>query len=189
MNMRAIFWVDPGVTTGVAWCTVNVAEATAIDALKARISDGSATIPPLTPGKTTVSDIGHQAREIWKLWAKFKRAAVQNALLEPEWVILGMENFILTPNPRHTPGVEGIFPAYVIGAFEGYRQGLYDGHSRNRHITPLILQPASMGMAFNNHKHLDACNCWIKGRQHERAAWAHIIAFLKGNMVKVRWRP
>lgn len=181
MNMRGVFWIDPGVSTGLAWALVDTSTGSVAESLKTA-EKGSATILKVTKTGYTTEDMVHQASEIWKYWSRFKRQMVREGLLDPDWVILGAENFILTPG-HHKPGIEGIFPAYVIGAFDGYRHGLAEKYRpRNRHITPLVLQPASKGMKFNKQPMLRSWGCWVVGKEHERAAFAHLGAYLMDYM-------
>lgn len=180
--MRGIFWFDPGVSTGVAWGVFNLKSKLVIDAMKDRLNSGSTTI------KTDGYQMSHaieQAQKLWIEWRRFKRQCIVEGRMDPDSVIIGAENFVLTP-VRHTPGIEGIFPTYVLGAFEGYRHGLFDssrafGRS-HRHISPLVLQMAAKGKKYDNQNHLKKWDAWIVGKEHERTAFAHIGAYLMDHL-------
>lgn len=181
MNNRGIFFFDPGVSTGMAWGVFDLKSETVIDAMKNRINSGSNTF---TTSGHSLQDAVAQAQMIFKHYSHFKRECIWQGLMDPDWIICGAENFILRPG-MHTPGLEGIFPAYILGAFDGYRHGLYEKHRPRaaRHLSPLVLQPAAMGMKFCNQKHLRSWDAWIVGRQHERSAFAHIGAYLMQNLI------
>lgn len=178
-SMRGIFWFDPGKSTGIAWGIFDLKSKTVADAMRDKLCSGSVTVP--TSGHT-MDDAAEHARAIWAHWSTFKRVCVQQGLMEPDAMVLGAEHFIL--HSMHSKGVEGIFPAYVLGAFEGYRQGLFDGYRprKLRHYTPLILQTASVGMKYNNQKFLKGWDAWVVGKEHERAAFAHIGAYLMAHL-------
>lgn len=162
--MKGIFAIDPGGSTGLAWAIVDETSPTVADAMRKRIDRGSATV--------TGPEI-EQAREILQHWLSFKRQCVQYRLLEPDWLDLVCEDFILTPG-RHKPGKEGISPVRVQWAFEGYRRSRADAWRRPYHYNEMILQPPSAAMRFNHRKLLDSWDAWVVGRPHERQAQCHV---------------
>ena len=42
----------------------------------------------------------------------------------------------------------------------------------------IFLQTASMGMKWHQRKFHESYNTWIRGKEHEREAWAHVAARL-----------
>lgn len=177
--MIGIWWADPGVSTGLAWGIFNERAPTVKVAMSYRLSSGSATIYKVTEKGYETEDIHHQVEEMFKSWVAFKRHCVQSSLLDPDQVVCGIEDFILTAG-SHSPGVEGIFPAFLVGGFEAYRLASYAAHRpRNmRHYTPLTRQAAGKGMKYNKRQILEKWGAWVVGRQHERAAFSHIGAYL-----------
>lgn len=180
-GMRAIWFCDPGVSSGVAWGIFNLKSTSVAEAMQERMYSGSTTI--VTPGYGT-KDLQEQARRLYASWRQFKIESVNKHFIYPESVVVGMEDFVLYPKV-HTPGIEGIFPAYVIGAFEGYRLAHYDRFApkNGRHYTDLVRQQASLMTRYNKQDVLKRGNCWIRGRDHERSAFSHIWAYLNANLV------
>jgi hypothetical protein len=86
---------------------------------------------------------------------------------------LVIEDFILLPK-IHTPGKEGISPVRIAWGLVGYIWGQNDLVGD----PDPIWQSASIGMRFNTRQMLEQWGCWIKGREHERAAYAHAGARL-----------
>jgi hypothetical protein len=159
--------IDPGVSTGVAWGIFNDRAPTALHAARDGLLRGSLTI---TGGEMV------QARELFVVWRRFKEQCVRRNMLEPEWIDLVIEDFTLFPG-AHAGGKEGIAPVRIGWAFEGYRQGRSDKWAREKHVTPAVWQSASVGMA--NRRLLKRAGMWVPGKEHERAAYCHIIARLK----------
>jgi hypothetical protein len=180
-GMRAIWFADPGVSSGVAWGIFNLKSKDTAVAMRTRLFSGSATITT----ETYDTDAIHEhARKLYTYWRAFKISAVRSHMMFPEQVVCGMEDFVLYPGRQHTPGIEGIFPAYIIGAFEGYRLAHFDRYPpSNKHYTPLVRQGASLMTRHNNQNTLKNGECWIRGREHERSAFSHIWAYLKANLL------
>lgn len=159
--MRGIFAIDPGGSTGVAWGIFNERESTAGVAVLNRLHSGSAT--------TTGSE-EDQAIALFDLWQEFKRRCVHVGRLEPEWVDLVIEDFILRPG-QHAGGKTGIMSARVGWAFQGYRLGRANKFERDKHISKAIWQPPS---AVRHEQRLKKMDAWIRGREHERSAFCHV---------------
>lgn len=81
-------------------------------------------------------------------------------------VEFGVEHFVLTGGVVHKPGVEGIFPAFLVGAILA---SIDD---------QIFLQTASTGMKWHKPKFHKSYGTWIRGKEHEREAWAHVAARL-----------
>lgn len=158
--MRGIFAIDPGISTGAAWAIFNNEAPLAKDAFKAMKNSGSTTIK---------GDELSQAIALFDLWQGFKQICVRQ-FMEPSWVDLVVEDFILLPG-AHAGGKDGIAPARVAWAFEGYRQGRADRWRTQKHHTTAIWQPPS---AMKYEAQLKEWGVWVRGRQHERSAWCHV---------------
>jgi hypothetical protein len=158
--MRGIFAIDPGVSTGVAWAVLDNTMLLAVDAFQHRMNDGSTTI--------TGTEV-EQAKELFDLWQGFKQICVRQ-FMEPAWVDLVVEDFILLPG-AHAGGKDGVAPARVAWAFEGYRQGRCDRWRTQKHKTEIIWQPPA---AMKYEAQLKKWGVWTRGRQHERSAWCHV---------------
>jgi len=184
LEVVAIFWIDPGVSTGLAWGIFNPKEKLVADAMTGRLFSGSATVGS---GGHTIPDLHHHAREIYDWWTKFKTEAVVEHCMSPEKVVLGCESYLPRPNMDKN-GAKGLFPAFVIGALEAYRLAKFDSYKpmRARHYTPLTLQNPSQGMKYMFRKYLDPWGCWAGVPEHEREAFSHIGAYLMGHMSQPR---
>jgi hypothetical protein len=170
LNRKAIFAVDPGGSTGVAWGIVDMRSDTVVEAMSTRTHSGSATITVgrierMTP-KQFQKAVRDQVYAIQRLWEKFTSDALcefdKHGDVEIEYVI---EHFVLTGGAYHKPGVEGIFPAFMVGALIMVNPA-----------EEIILQTAGKGMKWNTRAHLTRYDAWIVGREHERAAFAHKAA-------------
>lgn len=159
--MKAIFAVDPGKHTGVAWAIVDETADTVADALPKKKFSGSATVEG--------SEM-EQARELFDLWEQFKVGAVRKHKIDPDDVELVIEAFTLIPG-HHAGGKEGISPARIGWAFEAYRQGRGDKYRKRKHVTEAVWQEPG---AMRNKKHLKKWDCWVVGREHERSAFCHL---------------
>ena len=168
--MISIFAIDPGPSTGVAWGIFNERAPTAVEAVRLGIEKKSATI---------TGDELAQARAIFSLWQSWKEYTVRRALLEPDQIRLVIEDFVLYPG-AHAGGKEGIAPARIAWAFEGYRAARGDKFSKEKHVSPAIWQTSSVGM--RNKGLLRKADCWVKGREHERSAYCHILARMRKEM-------
>lgn len=169
MPRLAIFSVDPGGSTGVAWGIVNLRADTVVDAMRERTHDGSTTI---TAGRIEKlkswpfqQAVRYQVKTIMELYDQFLAEFLRESRHGDIDIEFVCEHFILTGGPaRHKPGIEGIFPAFLVGALI------------QAHEDEVILQSAGVGMKWNTRQHLDRYAAWIRGREHERAAFAHMAA-------------
>jgi hypothetical protein len=170
MSRRAIFCVDPGGTTGVAWGIFDTRAESVIHAMQTRTDDGSTSIhlgriEGVTP-RALQKIIRDQVASILSIWDRFVSEAMyqfdRHGDVDIEFVA---EHFVLTGGSHHKPGVEGIFPAYMLGA-------LIEGTNSEE----IILQTASTGMRFDNREFHTKYGTWVVGKPHEREAWAHVAA-------------
>lgn len=161
MATRAIFAIDPGNHTGVAWGIFDITDATVLSAMKARQHSGSITLS---------GDELLQAETLFDLWQQFKQGAVTKFHVAPEEVELVIEDFSLFPG-GHAGGKDGVSPCRIGWAFEGYRQGRAAKYRRGKHISPAIWQ---MPGALRNRRHLRKWGAWVRGKEHERAAFCHV---------------
>lgn len=156
--------IDPGLSTGIAWGLFDDRARLVQDAMR----DGS-----FKESTTIEGDEYEQMEALFEIWGSFKNTCVNQRCLDPDKVELVAEDFILRPG-HHKPGKEGISPARMLWAFEGYRRGRADKFRRPKHVSPLILQNPDQAMRYNKRRILGSWDCWIVGKEHERAAYAHI---------------
>ena len=166
MNI-GIFSMDPGGSTGLAWAVVAPDLRLAADAMKNRMKAGSTTI---------TGEPMEQAKPIWKLWEEFKRECVVKGLLPPENVHIVSEEFVLSPMGAAS-GRNATMPERVMWAFEGYRTGRHDTYRKTKHFSPLVLQRSGAANRYNSQKMLKPVDAWIRGREHERSALAHMYLY------------
>jgi hypothetical protein len=159
-----IFAIDPGIHTGLAWGIINPHARLAADAMRERIKSNSITI---------VGEPLGQAREIWRIWEAFFKECVVVGCMDPEYVNLVSEDFVLRPGP-HAGGKDGTAPERIIFAFDGYRNGRYDTYRKNRYLAPIYWQQPSAASRYNSQKMLKPVGAWVVGREHERSAMAHM---------------
>jgi len=176
--MRAIFAVDPGESTGVAWGILDETAYTALDAVKGRIEADSRTL--LGPERDQIVQLYH-------LWTKFKRHAVQTCLLEPDWIDLVIEDFVLFPGER--PGKVTTIAERIAWGFEGYRMAMRDSYRKAlpKHYNEIIWQKSGAAHRFKQRKILENAAAWIVGKEHERSAFSHMI--LRTNVLMDNRRP
>ena len=169
--MRGIFCIDPGQSTGVAWGVLNEKwKGYAWEAVRDRINSASTTV---------TGDEQTQIRQLYQTWSAFKRACVRQGQMEPDWIDLVVEDFVLFPGEK--PGRNTTWPERVAWGFEGYRMAMFDRHRPHaqpalRHITPITWQKSAAASRFFKDRDLMTnAGCWIRGRDHERSAFAHMI--------------
>jgi len=183
-EMRGIFCIDPGESTGIAWGIVD--EKTrgqmALQAVKERLSSGSVTIS---------GPEAKQIRELYRLWVIFKRKCVKQ-FMEPDWVDLVIEDFVLFPGEK--PGKRTTVAERISWGLEGYRMAMYDRHraqysdpSQVKHYTPIVWQKSGAAHRFAQRPILEEADAWIRGKEHERSAFAHMI--LRTNVLLDRRLP
>jgi hypothetical protein len=156
--------IDPGGHTGVAWGLFDD---------RARLVEVAMREGSFKESATIEGDEYEQMELLYQLWTDFKAECVNVRCLDPDKVELVAEDFILKPG-YHKPGKEGISPARILWAFEGYRRGRAAKFRRDKHISPLILQTPGDAARYNKRTILTSWDCWIRGKEHERAAFAHI---------------
>jgi hypothetical protein len=175
VNMRGLFCVDPGGHTGVAWSVVNIGEKTAADAMRQRLHRGSDTLE----GPEAV-----QIRDLYKMWVTFKRLCVTQGCMEPEWVELVFEDFVLRGG-QHAGGRDGTWPERIAWGFEGYRMARADAwHTKPKHYSEIVWQMPGAASTYRTRERLTAAEAWVKGREHERSAYSHMILRLNTLMDK-----
>jgi hypothetical protein len=158
-----ILTMDPGVSTGVAWAVINTSARLAADAMRDRKQDGSTTI---------VGTPIEQAKLLWNYWEGFKGECVRASI--PAHLV--SEEFVLSPMSSAS-GRDATMPERVMWAFEGYRTGRHDTHRRQRHFAPLVLQRSGAASRYNSQDMLKPVGAWVKGREHERSALAHMYLY------------
>jgi hypothetical protein len=162
--------MDPGGSTGLAWGVFD--EASSIhDAIANGLGKGSATV---------TGDEYQQIAAIAKFWMAFYRHCVRDRLLEPNQVEFVSEDFIERTDLK---GKTHQSPIRILWGVEGYRLGRaaeFAGRQRSsyRVFAPrVILQHPSLGAGVGSQR-LREYGCWVRGKQHERSAWSHIIVRL-----------
>lgn len=170
--MRAIFALDPGGSSGLAWGVFDTSpDLTVAEAMRSRLHADSTTV---------VGDEYEQIKLIATFWMTFYRECVYERLLDPQAVEFVCEDFVQRPGP--TPGgKEGQSPIRIMWGVEGYRMGRADEfkgrkiNSKARiHAPRMILQLPSDSSAYGTKQRLKDWNCWVVGREHERSAWKHV---------------
>jgi hypothetical protein len=124
-----------------------------------------------------------QIRAIYALWMTFKRTCVRDLLLDPDWVELVFEDFVLRGG-QHAGGRAGTMPERIAWGVEGYRMGRADAYGpRAKHYAPIVWQIPNRKFM---HKLRDA-DAWIKGREHERSAFNHMM--IRVSYLKEHYQP
>lgn len=172
---RAIFAVDPGGHTGVAWGIFDVSVGDVGAALGTRVHDGSTTFE---------GDERKQIMDLAALWAEFYRLCTTERGMSAQDVELVFEDFTLRPG-SHGGGKDGTSPERITWGFEGFRMGAHYQWIKTHKKTPawmpaIIWQTPGDSAAFgkpiggkSQHK-LKEWGVWIVGREHERSAWSHV---------------
>jgi len=170
-----VFGCDPGGATGLAWGIFNPhAKGGVAEALKTKQCDGSTTIK---------GDARYQIREIARMWQAFYTVCVRTGQLPPENVWLVMEDFIYKPGTVYGGDSSEISTAIIWGV-EGYRLGTKDEWTKHRRgafatsMPDVILQTAGEAKGFCTNERMKEFGIWVRGKEHERSAWAHIATFL-----------
>jgi hypothetical protein len=166
--VRGIFAVDPGESTGIAWGIINEKKKNgmSIEIVRERIRSSSNTI---------TGTEAEQAKELYNKWVWFKRTCVNACMMDPEWIDLVVEDFVLFPGEK--PGRSTTTPERISWCFEGYRMAMRDSYSRRlpKHYTPIMWQKSGAAKRYSKQDILKKADAWIVGRQHERSAFAHMI--------------
>jgi hypothetical protein len=168
--VRGIFCVDPGASTGVAWGIVNERhDGFAYEAVRDRLESDSITV---------TGPEHDQIRELYRLWTYFKRRSVKVNAMEPNWIDLVVEDFVLFPGEK--PGRDTTVAERIAWGLEGYRMAMFDRHRPHadpplRHISPTVWQKSGAAHRFSKKEVLEPASAWIRGKEHERSAFAHMI--------------
>jgi hypothetical protein len=175
MNI-AIYGCDPGGSTGLAWgiFSPNTDIATS---LSNKLHTGSCTV---------TGPVREQIREITAIWQSFYRLCVEDSRLPPENVYFVMEDFVYT-SANVYGGDEAKISTAIIWGIEGYRMGRLDAFLED-HVgvpnveaimPPMILQTAADAKSFATSLRMREWGIWVRGRDHERSAWAHVATCLQ----------
>jgi hypothetical protein len=164
--VKGLFCVDPGGHTGVAWAIVDERSTLYADAMKERLHGGSTTIEGAERD---------QIRALYQKWIWFKRLCVQRCCMEPDWIELVFEDFVLRGG-QHAGGRDGTAPERIAWGFEGYRMARADSWRKGpKHYAPIVWQSPSAASRFKKRSILENCGAWVIGREHERSAHSHMI--------------
>lgn len=166
--MRGLFCIDPGQSTGIAWGIVDdkTRVKTAIETVRTRLHSGSTTITGTEP---------EQIRELYSFWTQFKKGCVQKYQLDPTWIDLVVEDFVLFPGEK--PGKSTTVSERISWGFEGYRLACLDNYRKSwpKHYTPITWQKSGAASRFSKRDILTKASAWVVGKDHERSAYAHMI--------------
>lgn len=189
--MRAIFAIDGGNATGLAWGIFDDKARSVEEAFKSQLHADAATInhrlkrkrktmyqhhtqANVEPQLAPLSD-EEQIALIYKGFAGFKRFAVNTCRLDPSDVELIIEDFILLPG-QHAGGRDGVASIRIAWGVAGYQMGIsaeYERRHRQLHVSEPIWQPPSAQGKYSDDL-LRRWGIWIPGREHERSALKHI---------------
>jgi hypothetical protein len=169
--MRAIFAVDGGNATGLAWGIFDDQAGSVEAALASNHASGSMTINHRVRrnGKMMVVNPHDDYQQIVKIatqFLAFRREAIANGCSVADEIELVVEDFILMPG-AHAGGKDGVASVRIAWGLAGY---LLDEHQ-------VIWQAPSL-MSYATDERLKRWGIWVPGRDHERAAWKHIAARL-----------
>ncbi len=196
--MKAIFAIDGGNATGLAWGIFDDKARSVEEAFQTRLHDGSATINHKVKRDrkwhyvnthtgviepAPYSDM-MQVHAIYTMFLIFKRFAVRDCCMNAEDVELVIEDFILLPGP-HAGGKDGVASVRIAWGLAGFQEGVaaeYGRRHRSLHISEPIWQPPSAQGKYSD-DHLRRWGIWIPGRDHERSALKH-IAFRLNKLLK-----
>lgn len=159
VSRLGIFTIDPGGHTGMSWGIYNMNAGLVKTAMRTRTHSASTTI---------VGDELEQLDLTLMHYDLFMDVCADEGV-PCELVI---EDFSLLPG-SHTPGKEGISPVRHAWVFVGYLWSRADFDQQ------IIWQLPGVGMRYNTRQMLENWHCWIVGKEHERAAFAHAGARLQ----------
>jgi hypothetical protein len=179
MNI-AVFSVDPGGASGLAWGIFNPL-VDAWEALKKQVHPGMATI---------TGDARTQIVEIASLWSSFFNVSVKRGLLPPERCYLVVEDYVYVPGVNYE-GDSAKISTSIIWGLEGYRMGRRDEWLRSpgrktkttTYLPPMVLQRAAEAKAFATKDRFRQNDLWVPGyagkNEHIFSAMQHIAYFLQ----------
>jgi hypothetical protein len=182
--MRAIFAVDGGNATGLAWGVFDDTCDSVAEALASRRSYGSTTTNrKITRGGKRVYEDEFledhlQIEAIYTMFTVFKRECYKQDI-PLDNIDLVLEDFILLPG-AHAGGKDGVASVRITWGIVGYQMGIANEFSRRHkqyHITPVTWQqPGQMGRIQDDY--LRRNGIWVPGRDHENTAIKHIVVRL-----------
>lgn len=183
--MRAIFAVDGGNATGIAWGVFDDRAGSVSEAFASRLHFGSATLNrKVTRNKKRVTEFDHmpdhiQVETIYEMFRSFKRECFNDHGIPLDDIDLVIEDFILLPGP-HAGGKDGVASVRIAWGIVGYQMGIANELSRrfkNYHITPITWQtPSEQGRVSD--AQLKKYGIWVPGRDHENTCRRHIAVRL-----------
>ena len=179
-DLYAIFAVDPGGSTGIAWGTFYKDAMTVEEALATRIGSGQLTVEDTD--RNQVVSITQKWRGLYKSWVGMG--------IDPSECYMVIESFVLGPK---TPS--GKDPLRAINIGQGiyyYRLGQAHEHDRwNCPTAPVIVywQTPAQASGYAKDARLKDWGVWIKGKDHERSAWRHAALRIALVQQQLRHRP
>lgn len=164
-NQFAIFWVDPGTTTGAARGTFVPATS-----WKATLGFG------LWETWEVEGSPAEQAQEIMGEYYDWEAKLLLELGYASERVILGVEDFMLRPEKAHGAGSDEhmLDPLKVIAGMETLALHTSD----ERWGEPRVVIERQMPHEKSNitSERLKRMGAWVKGSEHRRDAMRHLIA-------------
>lgn len=164
MSVIALFVIDPGESTGLAWGRF-WEQGSVAERIASRQHFGTTTVKGY--------DV-NQVRTIWRLWQDFQLACAK-ARIPYELII---EDFILTR--LKSSDRSGLSPVRITSMLMGYRYGLADGYESAgfgpaQTLEPIYQQPSD-AFSYATNDRLRQWGIWIPGaaHEHEREALSHL---------------
>jgi len=166
-NVYAIFAVDPGGSTGLAWGCFHKDDQTVQEAFKNKFAYGQFTIEDTD--RNQVVEISRRWRQLYKTW-------VNGLHIPPHDCYMVIEDFVL--GPKTPSGKAPLRPINIGQGVYYYRLGSSHEHERWNcgDIPPVLVywQTPGQASAFARDQRLKDWGVWIKGKDHERSAWRHV---------------
>ena len=157
MNKRALFCVDPGGSSGVAWAVVDIDAPTVREAMVTRQFSGSVTVDGRDELIHINKIVSHFAQ-----WVKLIDIGTADEIAH---VDLCIEDW----QPHGARSKEGSSPARIGWGLVGWLHGLGWGSD----INVVWIQPSAQRHATQ--ARLRPMEAWIVGKGHERAAHALMV--------------
>jgi hypothetical protein len=166
-NLFAVFAVDPGGNTGLAWGVFHKEAETVKEAIEGRFCTGQLTISGYDANQVT---------EICRIWRRLYKEWVYSLGIDPRDCHMVIEDFVLGPK---TPSGKDPLRAINIGqGVKYYRMGSAHEHERWNcgPVPPTVcwFQTPGQASSFAKKERLVDWGVWIRGKQHERSAWRHV---------------
>jgi len=155
-DRKAIFCVDPGGSSGLAWAVVDTSWGTVAEAMRNRQHNGSATVQ----GRDEMIHV-KRIVDCFQYWTN----GIENEITH---IDLCIEDW----NPLGKRSKEGSSPARIGWGLVGWLMGL--GWDPDMNVE--WIQPDAQ--RFATQARLRPMDAWVVGKEHERSAHALMVARL-----------